>query len=247
MRTISFFALLLLSACSSIYIPNTRNVPLFRGAGEAQASVYLTNGVDVQAAFSLTNNLAAIGSYSMLKQNESDPEFTRKNAYGELGLGYFKNERSYRFELFLGYGQGKGTSLANYYFYASDFGITGIVATGTFNRIFIQPTISSNKRNFNIAFTPRISMVDFKEFTSTGPPPPAAQKSAVIKKPDENAYLFIEPAVTGKFPLIGNLNGVFQLGLSVPANSDVYFDYEPLQVSLGIQLHVGGKLRTRVY
>jgi hypothetical protein len=247
MRTILFIALLLLSACSSIYIPNTRNVPLFRGAGEAQASVYLTNGVDVQAAFSLTDNLAAIGSYSMLTQHETNPEFTRKNGYGELGLGYFKNERSYRFELFLGYGQGKGTSLANYYFYASDFGVTGIVATATFSRLFIQPTISTNNRNFNIAFTPRISIVDFKEFTSSGPPPPAAQKSPITKNPDEKGYMFIEPALTGKFPLVGNLNGVFQLGLSVPANSDVYFNYEPLQVSLGIQLHVGGKLRTRVY
>lgn len=246
MRPFLFLVVLLMSACSSIYIPNTRNVPLFRGAGEAQASVYLTNGVDVQGAFSFTDNLAAMGSYSFLKQNETD--YTRKNSYGELGLGYFKNDRSYRFELFVGYGMGKGTSLANYYFYAADFGISNIVATGTFSRIFIQPTIASNKRNFNVAFTPRISLVDFNEFTSTGPPPPATQRpTPVTKKPDEKAYLFVEPALTGKFPLVGNLNGVFQLGLAVPTNSDVYFDYEPLQVSLGIQLHVGGKLRTRVY
>ena len=63
----------------------------------------------------------------------------------------------------------------------------------------------------------------------------------------EKPYLFVEPALTGKFPLAGNLVGVFQLGLAVPTNSDVYFDYEPLQFSIGIQLHVGGKLRARVY
>jgi len=247
MRPFLFIAALFMTACSSIYVPNTRNVPLFRGAGEAQASVYLTNGVDIQGALSFTDNLAAIGSYSFLKQNETDPTYTRKNSYGEFGLGYFKNERSHRLELFVGYGMGKGTSLANYYFYASDFGVNNIVATGTFSRIFIQPTIATNKKNFNVAFTPRISLVDFKEFTSTGPPAPAAQKSEVTKTPDEKAYLFIEPALTGKFPLVGNLNGIFQLGLAVPTNSDVYFDYEPLQLSLGIQLHVGGKLRTRVY
>ncbi|HZX74674.1 MAG TPA: hypothetical protein VFE57_09650, partial [Cyclobacteriaceae bacterium] len=201
----------------------------------------------IQGAISFTDNLAAIGSYSFLKKNQSDPTYTRKNSYGELGLGYFKNERSYRFELFLGYGQGKGTSLANYYFYAPDFGVTDIVATGKFTRVFIQPTLASNNKKFNIAFTPRISIVDFKEFTSTGPPPPATQKSAVTKDPNEKPYAFIEPALTGKFPLAGNLIGVFQLGLAVPTNSAVYFDYEPLQASVGIQLHVGGKLRTKVY
>ena len=201
----------------------------------------------MQAAYSFTDNVAIMGGYSMLNQKESAQNFTRKNKYGELGLGYFKSDRSYRFELFVGYGLGEGTSLANYYFYASNFGVTDIVATGKYSRIFFQPTIASNNRKFNLAFTPRISVVDFKEFTSTGPPLPAPQSAPVTKKPDEKPYLFLEPALTGKFPLVGNLVGVFQLGLAVPASSDAYFDVVPLQTSIGIQLHVGGKLRTRVY
>lgn len=242
MRSFLFVALLM-TACSPIYMPNTRNVPLFRGAGEVQGSVYVANGVDVQGAFAFSNNLAVIGNYSLLNQKQTD--YTRKNKYGELGLGYFKNNRSSRWELFVGYGVGEGTSKANYYFYASDFGIKDIIATGKFNRIFIQPTIATNNKKFNLAFTPRFSLVDFTEFTSSGPP--SSTLGAVTKKPDEKAYLFIEPAATVKFPLAGNLVGVFQLGVNTPTNSDVYFDYSPFQTSIGIQLHVGGKLRTRVY
>ncbi len=53
-------------------------------------------------------------------------------------------------------------------------------------------------------------------------------------------------ALTGKVPIAGNLQGVFQLGLAVPLSGDVYFDYVPLQFSVGIQLNTGS-LRTRVY
>ncbi|MBK5280338.1 MAG: hypothetical protein JJE09_15880 [Bacteroidia bacterium] len=42
--------LLLVASCAPIYAPTTRNAPLFRGAGEFQASGYLTTGLDFQAA-----------------------------------------------------------------------------------------------------------------------------------------------------------------------------------------------------
>jgi hypothetical protein len=138
---------------------------------------------------------------------------------------------------------GSGTSFSQYSFFTPSFGQKDLVATGKYNRIFIQPSIGTNSRNFNLAFTPRISIVDYTEFSSNDNDP---MNAVVTIKPDEKARLFIEPALTGKFPLAGNLQGVFQLGLAVPLSSDVYFDYIRLQVSVGIQLNTGS-LRTRVY
>jgi hypothetical protein len=232
--------LLLAAACSPIYVPNTRNVPLFKDGGEFQASVYgTTAGGDAQIAYAVSDHVAVIGSYSYGTQNQTNPgtkeQFTRKNSYGELGLGFYKVKRHSRLEIFGGYGIGKGTTHDQYSFFGLD---NDVVATGTFNRIFIQPSIGTNNRNFNIAFTPRIAMVKFTDFTTD-------VKSV---KPSDGYQTFIEPAVTGKFHLVGNLHGVFQLGLDVPVKSDaVYYEYMPAQFAVGIQIDTSNRLRTKVY
>jgi hypothetical protein len=221
---------------------------LFRGAGEFQASAYVTTGVDVQAAFALTDHIGVTGCYSILSQKQTlptdalEPNFQRKNNFGEAGLGYYKSTRSSRFELYGGYGIGEGTSYSNYYFFAKDFGVKGIVATGKYQQFFIQPSIGTNKKKFNMAFTLRVSAVEFSKFTSNG-----FTSTTVSVVPDEPLHIFVQPAITGKFPLAANLYGVFQLGLNSAVPSEVYFEYVPLQFALGVQLKAGGSLRTRVY
>jgi len=231
------FLLLVVSACAPTYVPNVRNVPLFAEGGEFQGTVYVTTGIEAQLAYAVSDNVALMGNYSRLSEKNSGQGFTRENNYYEGGLGYFKNTRSRRFELFGGYGIGNGTGLGQYNFFFSAFGQKELITDYKYSRIFVQPSIGTNNRKFNIAFTTRFSLVDFSEFTA----------SPVTIKPTENPHLFIEPALTGKFPLVGNLNGVFQLGLNVALPSDVYFTSVPVQAALGIQLHVGDRLRTRVY
>jgi len=231
------------SACAPTYVPNVRNVPLFAERGEFQGTVYVTTGIEAQLAYAVSDNVALIGNYSRLNEKNSGQGFTRENNYYEGGLGYFENTRSRRFELFAGYGIGSGTGLGQYnFFFSKGFGQQELVTDYKYSRIFLQPSIGTNNRKFNIAFTTRFSMVDFSEFTAS-----TATIAATTVKPTENPHLFIEPALTGKFPLVGNLNGVFQLGLNVALPSDVYFTSVPVQAALGIQLHVGDRLRTRVY
>lgn len=235
--------LLLAAACSPVYIPNTRNVPLFKQSGEFQATVFATTGgADVQAAYAVTDHIAAMGNYSYgsikktYKITPTSPgeEYTRKNSFGEIGLGYFKVKRNSRLEVFGGYGIGEGTSYSDYYFFGAN---SAAVTTGKFNRIFFQPSIATNNRNFNIAFTPRFSWMKFTEFSN------------LVRKiaPDEKYQLFIEPAITGKSHLTGNLHAVFQLGYVSPIPAEPYFDFMPLQFALGLQLDTGNRLRTRVY
>lgn len=248
-----FLLLLILAAsCAPIYVPTTRNVPLFRGAGEFQGSAYLTTGVDVQLAYALTDHLGVTGNYNLLSQNQELPQdtavpnmptsFQRKNNFGEVGLGYYQSTRSKRFEIYGGYGMGEGTSYDSYYFFAQNFGVKGIVSTGKYSRFYIQPSIGTNNKKFNLAFTMRVSAVEFSEFSSDG-----FTGTTVTKNPNEPIHIFLEPSLTGKFPLAGNLYGVFQLNVNGPVPSEVYFEYVPLQFAIGIQLKAGGSLRSRVY
>ncbi len=236
--------LVLMSSCAPLYLPATRNAPLFTEGGEAQLSGYISSaGIEGQAAYSLTDNIAVIGSYAYANQKKTSNgvEYTRKNSYAEIGLGLYNTTRSSRWEIFAGYGFGESTSSDVYGFFSPPLSPgTETVATGKLQRFFIQPSIGTNNRGTNVAFTPKISWVDFTEFsTDNGGQPLTA-------KPDEKPGLFLEPAVTMKFHLTGNLFGVAQLGLAVPVSGGDYFKYQQLSASLGIQIDTGG-LKTRVY
>lgn len=234
--------LVLAASCGPICVPNTRNVTLFKEGGEFQASAFATTaGVDGQLGYALSDHLAIMGSYSYGNRKETTPkDYTRKNSYAEAGIGYYEVKRRSRVEIFGGYGFGQGTSHDQYSF----FGLNNdVVATGKFNKIFIQPSIGTNKRYFNIAFTPRVSVIQFTEFASEGfaPVNPA-------NKNEKARQVFVEPAISGKFHIVGNLHGIFQLGLAVPMRSnEVYYDYMPAQLAVGIQFDSNNKLRTRVY
>ena len=232
--------LVLMSSCSPLYLSGTRNAPLFKEQGEAQVSGYLSAaGLEAQVAYALSDNIAVIGDfeYANQKKTSNGVEFTRKNTYGEIGLGYYNRTKSARFEMIAGYGMGEGTSSDVYYFFAPAFGQgTETVATGKMQRIFFQPSIGTNNRGTNLSFTPRVSWVDFSEFTSSG----------VTVKPNEKASIFLEPAATLKFHLAGNLFGVIQVGMTVPISGEPFFKYQQLQAAVGLQIDTGG-LSTKVY
>lgn len=227
---------LLVASCSPLYIPNTRNAPLFREQGEAQVGGYINSGgLEAQGAYAVTDHIGAIGSFAYGASQKSNPDYTRKNMYGEVGLGLYDLSRSFRYELYAGYGFGEGTSYDQYYFFNSQFGNQTLVSTGKMNKIFLQPTIGTNNLNGNIYFTPRVAWVDYSEFTHDG----------YTVKPDEKPVIFLEPALTGKFRLKGNIHALFQLGITAPIG-DSFFEYQTMQATVGLQIDTGG-LRTRVY
>lgn len=242
MRFLFLFGLLAVG-CSPIYVPNVRNTPLFGEQGEFQGTLAATTGAEAQLAYAITDNVAVMANGSFFSYNEKDQDYTRKHQYFEGGLGYYNATRKSRWELFAGYGLGEGTSFSQYYFFTQYFGQKDLVATGRFNRIFIQPTWGTNNRGFNLAFTGRLSMVDFTEFSSNDNDPANA---TVTVKPDEKAQFFFEPSLTGKVPIAGNLQGFFQLGLNINLPDKAYFDHVPLQFAVGVLVHTG-TLRTKVY
>lgn len=229
------------TSCAQTYVANSRNVPMFAEGGEFAGAIVLASGVDVQSAYSATDHVALMANASFVSQKattEAGESFSRNNTFFEGGFGYFTRTKQARFELFTGYGMGKRTSYESLYFFRNAL---PLIAEGKYSRIFLQPSISTNNRKFNIAFTARFSMVKFNEFTTSDP-------GAVTPsyKPTEGYHLFIEPSLTARAHLVGNLRAFFQLCLNTPVPDDAYFTSVPVQAAIGIQLHTG-QLRTRVY
>ena len=232
-----FFVLLLVaSSCAPVYVPNVRNSPLFSKAGEFQGSMQFGNGIDLQGAVSVTNHIGVMANYSFAERNKNNYDSDDEMGYHyhnffEGGLGYYENQGNWCYEVFAGYGKGKGASYDEYDWWAGQ----SERATGEFERYFIQPAFGLNKKVMHVSFIPRISMVDFTSFSND-----------VVSYPiEEDPVVFIEPAVAGKVNLMDNhFFFVFQAGFSIPATT-TYFEYRPFQISTGIGFRLGGVNKTK--
>ena len=229
------------TSCAPAYISNTRNTPMFGEGNEFAGTIAVSSGVDVQAAYSVSNHVAVMGNLNTIQKKyttDDNTTFNRNHFFGEGAVGYFSRTKSSRFELFAGYGMGSGTSYESYYFFHTQS--KNVVTKANYSRIFIQPSIGTNNKKFNLIFTARVSMVSFGEFSTESP-----LATPAMFKPTNGYQVMLEPSITARAHLSGNLRGFFQLGIN-KSLQDVDFNYVPVQASIGIQIHTG-QLRTRVY
>jgi hypothetical protein len=222
-----FIVLTAASACAPVYIPNARNSPLFRGAGEVQGTVHISQGFDIQGGVAVTDNIGVLANFNVVNKTTTDDESYIKHNFFEGAIGYFENSGSLSYEIYGGYGRGKGTSFDEYDFFDPN---QAVKATGEYNRFFVQPGFGQNKKAFNWIVSARFSWVDFTSFETGG----------MTVRRDVAPILFIEPAFTGRLNFgKSKIFMAFQAGLSY-AQSDPYFDYEPFFVSIAMGLRLGG-------
>lgn len=220
---------LMMTSCAPVYVPNVRNAPLFRESGEFQGSVHIGLGVDAQAAFAITDHLGIMANYNWVDRSGSDDESDYvEHQLFEGGLGYYNNTGSICYEIYGGYGRGEGSGYDEYYF----FGFGSLLATGRYNRYFLQPSIGSNHHIFNWTFTTRVSFVDFTEFETAG--------QQVYT--DLDTEIFLEPSFTGRI-FFGKspVYGQFQAGINFPVGNSDFIEYEPFQMSMGLGVRLGGQ------
>ena len=84
----------------------------------------------------------------------------------------------------------------------------------------------------HVSFVPRISLVDFTEFSSDDHVAPYVAA--------DDPKIFFEPAVIGRINLMNNhMFFAFQGGFSIPITK-TYYEYRPFYVSTGIGFRIGG-------
>lgn len=224
------------SSCTSpSYVVNSRNVPQFGEAKEFSAVAGLSAvGGEVQTAYAITNHLAVMGNTYVVSVNDQriEPFLRRKHFFGEAGIGYFAKNEVARFEVFGGYGIGHDVGRNNYGFLDLD---DYAIVTSDYQRIFIQPSISTNEKKVNFSLTARVTGVRFGRFSAHD-----NTRGLVVYHPGDPYRIFIEPAVTTRFVLGGNFYGIFQIAISGPQGDRyVYFDYTPVEMLIGVQYHTG--------
>ena len=227
MTRLLLLALLAITSCAPVYVPNVRNSPMFTKAGEFQASVQIGNGLEAQSAFAITEHFGVMANYLYINATDAEEEadYSRHRLF-EGGLGYFNNREDSFFEVFAGYGRGQGSTFDGFEF----FGSQAVYATGKYERYFVQPAFGMNKDEVNVSFAPRFSMVDFYEFSTE------SGGISIHEKPK----FFFEPAVIGRANFANNhMYVVFQAGVCLSMNEELYFDRRNFQLSTGLGLRLG--------
>lgn len=155
-----FFALSILTSCSSIYQPNSLNIPLLHKKNEGTLSVSTgSNTFEIQSAYAVTDNYSIMLNYSKANNNDDD-QF--KQDLGEFAVGYYNQlTESNITEIYLGGGFGKSSSTGNIV-------IENIIDTSTqtsskFFRLFIQTNFGITGKIIESGIAVRASYLHFTE------------------------------------------------------------------------------------
>ncbi len=173
--------LFLLSSCTTVYIPNEINAPGFCRPNQIKAGISVANsGTNLQAGYSFSKKIAAIGDISYLDKKGNEPRFQRQ--WG-LGLGYFTRigkEDSMYYEIFGGYSM--ATTNSSY----EDSELTNGPGyeNADYYRFFVTNNISVLQEFFDIIISVRLSYYNFTRY-----------ESHEIINPEKPVGLGIEPAL----------------------------------------------------
>ncbi len=185
-----------LNSCTHYYyIPNAQNVPLFREKNEFQGTLMVGGGNDistaeVQAAYSITDNLALMTNFMSAKGGEKSNDEWGKGSYIDGAIGYYKpfNEVLVA-EVYAGLG-----TCTQHHVYSTDNYKNG-TADLSFMKYFLQPSIGATFKAFDIAVSTRLSRLSFYDIENNITMDNQALYYVDTIAQNKTSYLF-EPALT---------------------------------------------------
>jgi hypothetical protein len=240
-----FFPVLFSSCTHYYYVPNTQNVPLFRGKNEYRLSGSLAGGEEssckeLQAAYSVTDHIGIMANFMSAKGgNISDNEDWGKGNYLDAAIGYFKPIKEFSvFEIYGGIG---GSNQRHQY--SSGYSTTSSTSGGfsdlSFTKIFVQPSIGFTFNAFDIAASTRICVLSFKSVVNqiNG----NVDESNTLNNISGESHFFLEPAITIR-------GGWKYVKLQLQASTASYFNdptlhFEAYHLCIGLQIAIAKRYK----
>ncbi len=250
-----FYASLIIAAitccsCHHIYYaPNTANAPQLSEKGETRINALYTaggysefQGGELQFAHAVSKNIGVMLNGFAAGKTENVTRFLSNRSHVEKGSGayiegaggYFMTldtKRKWIADIYGGMGLG---SVKNDYGFGdnSKVGIT---------KVFVQPSIGFKSTNFEIAFVPKLSLVNWKvtesKISSSENDAIRAEMTAIKSDP---SFIAFEPASILR---AGGKNFKVQVGFSFSScnTADALFQNgptEPITAHLGISINL---------
>jgi hypothetical protein len=173
MKQLTLLSLIVMSLTSCYhvyYAPNTANAPLLSEKSETRINVLFASGGRseygggeihlahaVSGKFGLMANAFSVGKSEDVFNYSNNVSQTEKGngSYAEIAVGYFQTltpGSRWIFEAYGGYG---GGGVKNEYGYSDHSKIS-------IGKFFVQPSLGYKSKHFEIAFVPRLSLVNWK-------------------------------------------------------------------------------------
>lgn len=148
----SYFLLLtiiILSSCSSIYIPSVPNTPMLTTQGEVAggAHISLKGNFNFNSAYAVTNHVALLANGAFMHNERTKKDIKHKMI--EFGGGYFDTfgpDNNRILEIYVGLGSGK-SDRAFRNFDRNDVLISNDIQEAKYDKQFVQVNYSSKKVN----------------------------------------------------------------------------------------------------
>jgi hypothetical protein len=221
------------SCATTLYTSNTINTPLLKRKGEFQLTATKN---DAQGAVAITNRVGIIANgFYRNYQNKTTKHYGQ---LVELGIGHYRStiDDHLIFENYFGLGYGKIYKEQEFTKADASTYIGSFRTNGT--KIFMQPSVGFASKIFDLAFTPRISMVKYMNFSSDNYPSNELENDYLTNNElTKLPYFLFDPAVTLR---VGYqyLKAQIQYGRTI--NLGNRLQHNPDFSSIGIVFNFGG-------
>lgn len=237
---IAFCALVTLSGCSSVYMPNVPNTPMLSKQGEFSGGAHtsLKGNASVNGAYAVSDHIGLLLSGSTMNNSRRSKDFNHKLI--ELGGGYFTtfgDDNKRILEIYAGVG--KGSSNIVYRDYDNDQLTKTTVQNVNYRKSFLQVNYSSKRAGmlklfgaqFPLSYGTalRISQVSMDRFFINN----------VVQPKEDN--VFFEPIFFTRMAL----NDILQIQYTTSSNIGLknrdYLTAGNSIFTIGLIFNVGGK------
>ena len=237
-------AVLILSSCSSIYMPGVPNTPMLTRKGEFAAGghISLRGNLNVNTAYAFGDNLAAMVNFGSMDSERRKRDV--KHNYFEFGGGYFKTfgpEDNRILEFYAGMGTASSKRVVRNF----DDGvlINTDIYDADYTKMFVQANYSSKKTSkvrllgvdfgLNYGTAWRLSFASTKDFKLNGVP----------QINEDN--IFIEPVFFTRMVLSEKFQLQYTSGSNIGLRSRKFLNAGHSVFTVGAVINVGGKPKTK--
>jgi hypothetical protein len=251
MRNISyFFGLLvvcstgLLAGCSSVYMPNVPNTPMFTQQGEISAGGHVTlkGNFSINGAYAVSDHFGVMMNASHLNNQRKKEDF--RHSLFEVGGGYFTTFGASKNRILEAYaGVGRGSSDRTEKEINAESTVISNRVSGNFDKYFLQVNFTSKRKKdlrlfgshfpLNYGTALRMSYVDMFRHVRNGEI--QTTEDNIFLEPIFYTRLAISPAVQVQYTSGGNIGLKNRKALT--AGYSVF--------SLGLVVNIGGRSLSR--
>ncbi|MFC5282878.1 hypothetical protein [Pedobacter alpinus] len=235
-----FIISLILTSCSSVYMPNVPNSPMLSAKNEIHASghISLRGKLSFNTAYAVSDHIGVLFNGSFINQSQRKKDFNQELV--ELGGGYyttFGTDNNRILEIYGGFG--RGTTNRIYRTYDNDLLVFTDNQNVRFNKSFIQVNYSSKEKKSLTLFSKkyplnygtiiRLSHVNMSNFTRNN-----------LAQPLED-NIFIEPVFFTRLKLNQNFQLQYTSGSNFGLKNRDFMTAGSSVFTLGLIVNLGGK------